>query len=343
MASEPLVALVLGGGGALGAFEAGVYEALEEGGVAPDWLAGTSIGALNAALVAGNPAQRRLERLREFWTSIAQAAPPVGGWSGDMRRLMKAASALRARLVGRPGLYRPHLPRLFSDLPRGWGGPSLYDSCPALETMRRLVDFERIGRGGPRLSVNLTDLQTGTPVVIDSGAGRVRPEHLIASMGLLPDLPPVEIDGQWFCDGGFSANLPLQAVLEPPPKTGLLCIAIDLLGEPGPPDFSLDGMMERSSDLLFANQTRGALALLEARHAVHEHRGSVRLMLLACDGRGERFSQKIWDFGRGSLAERWRAGKAAGETVLARIAELDALAAGSLEIHRLVVPNATVS
>lgn len=100
-------------------------------------------------------------------------------------------------------------------------------------------------------------------------------------------------------------------------------------------------MMERSSDLLFANQTRSAL--LEARHAAREDRGSVRLMLLACDGRGERFSQKIWDFGRASLAERWHAGKAAAERLLARIAELDALAPGSLEIHRLVVPNATAS
>jgi NTE family protein len=340
--SRPATALVLGGGGALGAFQAGVYEALEEGGIAPDWLAGTSIGALNAALIAGNPPERRLDRLREFWHLVAEPAARPAGWAGGARRAAKAASALRARVLGRPGLYQPHLPRLFLEAP-WWGHPSLYDLGPALESICRLVDLDRIHRAGPRLAVNLTDLESGRPVVVDSATARLRPEHLVASMGLLPDFPPTEIDGQWLCDGGFSANLPLQAVLEPPPRADLTCIAVDLLGEPGSPVFSLDGMMERSSDLLYANQTRAALALLEARHAERTDGVSVRLLLLACDGRGERVSQKIWDFGRRSLAERWRAGHAAGQRVLRRLAELDPPAAGRLEIDRLVVPNAIAS
>ena len=332
-------ALVLGGGGALGAFQAGVYEALEEAGVVPDRLAGTSIGALNAALIAGNPPGRRLERLRAFWDLIAQPALTTGSWPGDARRVVKALSALQARLLGRPGLYRPHLPRLFLQTP-AWGSPSLYQLGPALATLRHLVDFEQIGDSGPRLAVNLTDLETGAPVVVDSIATRLRPEHLVASMGLLPDFPPTEIDGRWFCDGGFSANLPLNAVLDPPPEQDLLCLAVDLLGDPGPPVFSVDGMMERSNDLLFANQTRSALATLEARNAGRTEGGRVLLLLLACNGQGERISQKSWDYGRRSLDERWRAGYEAGTGLVWRLRDLEPPAPAGLEIHRIVVPSA---
>ena len=178
--------LVLGGGGALGAFQAGVYEALEEAGRDPDRLVGTSIGALNAALIAGNPPERRLERLRAFWDQVAEPALSPAALSGDARRMAKAVFALHARLLGRPGLYRPHLPRLFLQNP-AWGSPSLHHLGPALATLRRLVDFDRIGDGGPGLAVNLTDLETGAPVLVDSASDRLRPEHLVASMGLLPD------------------------------------------------------------------------------------------------------------------------------------------------------------
>jgi NTE family protein len=331
--------LVLGGGGALGAFQAGVYEALEEAGLEPDRLAGTSIGALNAALIAGNPPERRLTRLRAFWELVAEPGLDPSGWSGDMRRAAKTLSALRARLLGRPGLYGPVLPRLFLQSPE-WGSPSLYQLGPALTTIGRLLDLARIGDGVPRLAVNLTDLETGAPVVVDNASAKIRPEHLLASMGLLPDFPPRQIDGRWLCDGGFSANLPLHTLLDPPPETDVVCVAVDLLGDPGPPVFSVDGMMERSSDLLFANQTRAAIATLEARYAARGEGGSVLLLLLACNGEGERFSQKIWDYSRRSLDERWRAGYEACATALTRLRDLPPPAPGRLQVHRLVVPNA---
>jgi NTE family protein len=333
--------LVLGGGGALGAFQAGVYEALEEAGLEPDRLAGTSIGALNAALIAGNPPERRLARLRAFWELVAEPGLGPAGWSGDTRRAVKALSAFRARLLGRPGLYRPALPRLFLQSP-DWGSPSLYQLGPALATIGRLLDLGRIGDGGPPLAVNLTDLETGAPVVVDSASAELRPEHLLASMGLLPDFPPTEIDGRWFCDGGFSANLPLHAVLDPPPETDVVCIAVDLLGEPGPPVFSVDGMMERSNDLLFANQTRAAIATLEARYAARVEGGSVLLLLLACNGEGERLSQKIWDYSRRSLDERWRAGCEAGIDLIGQLRDKEP-PPGRLEVHRSVVPSAVAS
>src|SRR5690606_7109878 len=176
------------------------------------------------------------------------------------------------------------------------GQPSLYDTTPALDTLRRLVDFTRIDGGEPRITINLTDLISGDSVLIDSASARLRPEHLLASMGLLPEFPPIEIDGRWFCDGGFSANVPLHAVLDPPPAEDLLCVAVDLLGEPGPPVFSVDGMLERSDDLLFVNQTRAAVALLEARYAQSAPGGAAVLLLVNLDGRSERIAQKVWDY-----------------------------------------------
>ena len=329
------LALVLGGGGALGAFQAGLYEALDEAGLVPAWLAGSSIGAFNAALIAGNPPERRVERLRSFWSLLAQPVIDGAAWSSDARRVRKAVAALGARLLGRPGLYTPVVPQLFLAAPQ-LGQPSLYDLAPALDTLRRFVDFDRIAEGQPRLTVNLTDLMSGECVLIDSATTRLRPEHLLASMGLLPELPPIEIDGRWFCDGGFSANLPLHAVLDPPPAEDLVCVAVDLLGEPGPPVFSVDGMLERSNDLLFANQTRATVATLEARYARRAAGGSVVLLLVALDGRSERIAQKIWDYGKPSITERWRAGRQAGATVVEQIGRLDTPAPGRLTVHRIV-------
>jgi NTE family protein len=301
----------------------------------PAWLAGSSIGAFNAALIAGNPPERRVEHLRSFWSLLSQPVIDGAEWSADARRVRKAAAALCARMLGRPGLYTPVVPQLFLAAPR-FGNPSLYDTAPALDTLRRFVDFDRIAEGDPRLSVNLTDLMSGERVLVDSATTRLHPEHLLASMGLLPELPPIEIDGRWFCDGGFSANLPLHAVLEPPPDEDLLCVAVDLLGEPGPPVFSVDGMLERSNDLLFANQTRATVSTLEARYAGRRSGGSVVLLLVALDGRSERIAQKIWDYGKPSITERWRAGRQAGATVVEQIGRLEAPAPGRLTVQRIV-------
>ena len=329
------LALVLGGGGALGAFQAGLYAALDEAGLAPDWLAGSSIGAFNAALIAGNAPERRVERLHSFWSLLAQPGIAETEWTGDARRIRKAVAAAGARLLGRPGLYTPIVPQLFLSMPRS-GQPSLYDTAPALDTLRRFVDFDRIAAGQPRITVNLTDLMSGEFVLVDSATTRLRPQHVLASMALLPEFPPVEIDGRWFCDGGFSANVPLHAALGPPPADDLLCVAVDLLGEPGPPVFSVDGMLERSNDLTFANQTRAALALFEAKYARRASGSSVTILLVALDGRSERIAQKTWDYGRSSILERWRAGQEAGATVVERIGRLETPAPGRLAVHRII-------
>jgi NTE family protein len=331
----PKLALVLGGGGALGAFQAGLYAALHDAELTPEWLAGSSIGAFNAVLIAGNAPERRVERLHRFWSLLAQPGIEETEWTGDARRIRKAVAAAGARLLGRPGLYTPIVPQLFLAAPRS-GQPSLYDTAPALDTLRRFVDFDLMAAGRPRVIVNLTDLMSGESVLIDSATTRLRPEHVLASMGLLPDLPPVEIDGRCFCDGGFSANVPLHAVLDPSPADDLLCVAVDLLGEPGPPVFSVDGMLERSNDLTFANQTRAALALLEAKYALRSSGSSVSIVLVALDGRSERIAQKTWDYSKSSIVERWRAGREAGASVVEWIDKLEAPAPGRLTVHRIV-------
>jgi NTE family protein len=328
------LALVLGGGGALGAFQVGVYQALDEGGFVVDRLAGTSIGAVNAALIAGNPQELRLERLRSFWDTVAEPVAGFARQSGEARRVIKALAALRARLLGRPSLYVPALPRLFLQGP-GPGSPSLYNHRPAMRTFRRFINFDRIAMGEPRLAVSLTDLVTGAAAVIDNAETRVGPDHLLASMALLPDFPPVELEGRWFCDGGFSANLPLNAILDPPPEDDLVCVAIDLLGDPGPPVFSLDGMMERSSDLLFSNQSRNQLATLEARFALRSSGGSITLLLLPYSGEGERIGQKIWDYGSRSIAERWRSGHDAGLELVRHLERIVPPPPGRLMVQRI--------
>jgi NTE family protein len=313
----------------MGAFQGGVYEALDAQRLLPDRLAGSSIGAVNAALIAGNPPGLRVGRLREFWDRVADPVTEGGSGADDVGRAGKAQAALHARLVGRPGLYRPVVPRLFlADSP--WGSPSVYQHGEAAQTLAGLIDFERL----LPVAANLTDLMTGEPVIVSSERQQLRPEHLLASMALIPDFPPVEVDGRLYADGGLSANLPIHAVLEPPPDGDLLVIAVDLLGEPGRPAFSVDGMLERSNDLMFVSQTRLLLSLADARQRLHG-RGSVTLAFIAYDGSGERIAQKTWDYGRRSLETRWAAGRRAAEGLRERLEALPPPPPGRVVVHRL--------
>ena len=331
------VALVLGGGGSLGAFEAGVYQALHEAGILPHWIAGTSIGAINAALIAGNAPDERVARLRTFWERISHGSAGGIAASGDARRIANLMASLRARLAGRPGLYTPTptLPRLFFELP-GWGRPWLYDFGPAAATLGELVDFGRLASGEPRLTLNATDLATGDAVLLDNSERELTPEHVLASAALVPDFPPFEIDGRLLCDGGYSANVPLQAVLGQPPEEDTVCIAVDLHASQAEAVWSVDGLAERREDLMFANQTRLAIEALRARYAAREELraiaaelprerrealrrqgglpgdASVALATLSYEGGTERIAQKIFDFSRRSIEDRWAAGLAQG-------------------------------
>jgi NTE family protein len=331
------IALALGGGGALGALHGGVYEALVEAGLAPDWLAGTSIGAFDAAIIAGNEPGEATRRLEAFWDLLVERQPSFG-IEGDLRRFQNFMAGLRSRLFGRPGLFLPSMPKLMGEA-SGFGGGGIYDLSPAAATLERIVDFDRIAGGRTRLTVNATDLLTGEPVLFDSSRTRLGPEHLVASASLMPDFGPVEIEGRQLCDGGFSANVPLPGFFVEPPGEPLVVVAVECLGYSGAPRSTRAGLGERANDILFTNQTRTMVSTLEARHLLAAARGRTKapvvLTMLCYRGRNEGTDQKLFDFSQASVAERWAEGHRLAAALPGLLTELPEPEPGAFEVHWL--------
>ena len=249
-------ALVLQGGGALGAYQAGVYEALLESDDKLDWVAGVSIGSVNAALIAGNAPEHRVARLKEFWnlvsSGIAQNIPLH--W-GD-RTLVNQWSAAAAAFVGIPGLFRP---RADPSLLLGGAAPvlSYYDTAPLKSTLERLVDFDRINRREMRLSLGAVNVRTGNSIYFDNATQRIGVEHIMASGALPPGFPPVHIDGQDYWDGGILSNTPLQYVLDSFPRSRpLVVLQVDLFSARGPMPHTLSEVIERQKDITYSSRTR---------------------------------------------------------------------------------------
>ncbi|GAC1527894.1 MAG: patatin-like phospholipase family protein [Ramlibacter sp.] len=250
-------ALVLQGGGALGSYQAGVYEALLQSDSKLDWVAGVSIGAINAALIAGNAPGERVSRLREFWNEVssapAQNVPPLG-WID--RGMLNQWSAASAALVGVPGFFRPR-----AGIPWMLGGAapvlSYYNTEPLKATLERLVDFDRINRRDMRLSVGAVDVRSGNSIYFDNTVQRIGVEHIMASGALPPGFPPVHIDGQDYWDGGILSNTPLQYVLDSFPRTQrLVVLQVDLFGARGPMPSNLSQVVERQKDITYSSRTR---------------------------------------------------------------------------------------
>ncbi len=204
---DKAVGLVLQGGGALGSYQAGVFEAISESEYLPDWVAGISIGAINAAIIAGNRMDQRVEKLRAFWDGVTASAVPwpvVGTGSTDTDRKIGALSALA---FGQPGFFapRPPLSWLFGAQPT-----SFYDTSTLRSTLERLVDFDRINAREMRFSVGAVNVRTGNFAYFDNASTRIGPEHVMASGALPPGFPAVEVDGELYWDGGLVSNTPLQ-------------------------------------------------------------------------------------------------------------------------------------
>ncbi|UFN49708.1 patatin-like phospholipase family protein [Roseomonas sp. OT10] len=253
----PCHVLVLQGGGALGSYQAGVYEAMVENCQPVDWVAGISIGAINAALIAGNPPGRRVERLRAFWEEVSSAIlvePPPLGAQG--RALFNEASAAWIAAAGVPGFFAPRWPPALLRAPGTPGALSIYDTAPLRRTLERLVDFDRIRDGGMRLSVGAVNLRTGNFTYFDSRETRIGPEHIMASGALPPGFPPVEIDGEAYWDGGIVSNTPLQYVLDEEQRRDLTVLQVDLFSARGPMPRSLPEVMEREKDIRYSSRTR---------------------------------------------------------------------------------------
>jgi len=273
------IALTLQGGGALGAYQAGVYQALDEAGIYPDWVAGISIGAINAAIIAGNPPERRITRLREFWDIVSanpligQAADHLGRFvNGPVRQLVNFASGQTAVIAGAPGFFMPRLLPPALAAPGSAAATSWYDTTPLRHTLERLVDFDRINANETRLSVGAVNVRTGNFVYFDTTTHKLSPAHIMASGALPPGFPAVEIDGEHYWDGGVVSNTPLQWVLQFGPRRDTLVFEVDLWSARGSMPRNLVDVETRRKDITYSSRTRDNVdrfkEMQRLRHAV---------------------------------------------------------------------------
>ena len=249
--------LVLQGGGALGAYQAGVFETLCALYREPSWVAGISIGAINAALIAGNPPELRVARLWEFWRLLSTGLPLSGlSTPVSLRESQNEASAAQVLLFGVPGFFAPRMPPAFWQAPGSPGATSYYDTAPLRHTLERLVDFGLLNSGAVRLSVGAVNVRTGNFAYFDSAKQPIDVRHIMASGALPPGFAPVEIDGEHFWDGGLVSNTPLQYVLDLPGKKRRVVFQVDLFAARGPLPLTLTEVSEREKDIRFSSRTR---------------------------------------------------------------------------------------
>jgi NTE family protein len=248
------VVFVLQGGGALGSYQAGAFEALAEGGFMPDWVAGVSIGAINAAIIAGNPPERRVARLRAFWEMVTSSTASFPSLRLPLwETIEQRVGAAGAMMFGQPGFFRPRNPLAWFG---GEGPVSYYDTSDLCRTLEELVDFDRINSRNTRLSVGSVEVETGNMIYFDSAQMRLTPDHIMASGALPPGFPPVEIDGKQYWDGGLVSNTPLQYVMGEKPRQHSLIFQVDLFPARGPRPRTLDEVAEREMDIRYSSRTR---------------------------------------------------------------------------------------
>ncbi len=330
-----LTAMVLQGGGALGAYQGGVYETLAANNYQPDWVAGISIGAINAAIIAGNRVEKRVEKLRAFWEGVSaglQGAPPWGG--SEWRTLHGEIASAVPLVAGIPGFFKPRFPPPYLTFGRLSKALSYYDTSPLAKTLADLVDFDFLNERGPRLSVGAANVETGNFEYFDSATMTIGPEHIMASGALPPGFPPVIIGGQAYWDGGLVSNTPLQYVLENAEGCALTVFQIDLFSAHGQMPSDLSDVAQRQKDIQYSSRTRlttdrfRQLADISAAAERLSHklpaalRDDADLAFLrgACPAdhvtlvhlihRKENFegSSKDYEFSRLSMEEHWAAG-----------------------------------
>ena len=335
------VGLVLQGGGALGSYQAGVYEALASSEYLPDWVAGISIGAINAAIIVGNAPENRLNRLRSFWEGItAHTSRWPSAPGGSLAVWQQKASTLTALIFGQPGFFAP---RTLQD----WLSPgklvSYYDTSALKGTLERLVDFDRINSAKEmRLSIGAVDVRTGQFSYFDSATIPIRPEHIMASGALPPGFPPVEIDGEHYWDGGLFSNTPLQYVLDYSPRRSRLTFQVDVFQAQGPLPSNLDEVNERDKDIRYSSRTQICSNAFRDRHDVRHAINELHKLLppdLANTEQARRLyehgcvtemdivqlvyrpiepqgASKDYEFSRSSMKMRWQRGISDARTAL---------------------------
>jgi NTE family protein len=257
------IALLLQGGGALGAYQAGVYEALAEADLHPDWVAGISIGAINSAIIAGNPPKQRVDALREFWHAVSVS--PLGipyfqhvEYDDTQHQLVNQASAIGVLLFGAPNFFVPRMPP-----PAVWppGSPdkaSYYDNTPLRATLERLIDFDRINAAEMRFSVGAVDIVSGNFTYFDCTTHKIAFEHIAASGSLPPGFPATKIGDSYFWDGGLISNTPLEWVLNGRPRRDTLAFQVDLWNARGELPKDMIGVEVRHKEIIYSSRNRAA-------------------------------------------------------------------------------------
>lgn len=268
------VALVLQGGGALGSYQAGVIEALATAGIDVDWVSGISIGAVNAALFAGNPPERRVAALRAFWDEMTSALPSFPIFPQDqIREFVHEWSAMSVLTTGVPGFFSPRMvPPTFA-VPGSLEAMSFYDSSPLAKTLNDLIDWDMLNDGPVRLSVGAVDVESGNFHYFDTATERLDARHIMASGALPPGLPPIEIDGRLWWDGGLVSNTPLTHVLDHQ-GAGMLIFQVDLFSATADRPKTIMDVMAREKEIRFSSRTRQVttelLKLRREREAIRE-------------------------------------------------------------------------
>jgi NTE family protein len=266
-ADKPRIALVLQGGGALGAYHIGAYQALQEAGQEPDWIAGISIGAINACILAGNQPAQRLRRLETLWDEISRP-DTTGSWlHGPLRRAYNRFSFMEAVLLGQPNFWRPRFPSPVFALQVPAEEASWCDTTPMRETLLRLADFDLINGGQTRLSLGATRVTTGELSFFDNRTGdSLTPDHVLASGSLPPGFPATRVGGELYWDGGCVSNTPLEAIFRDPQPGHTIVYMVDLWDARGPEPQSMDEVAWRQKQIQYASRSSHHIEQLATNH-----------------------------------------------------------------------------
>ena len=335
------VVLVLQGGGALGAYQAGVYQALAESGVAPDWVIGTSIGAINGAIIAGNPPASRLQRLQTFWSRIGNGRLFDDIWAPSI--IGNALAGMRTLAHGVPGFFQPNFPAIWNvHLPLGIEHAAFYTTEPLKATLTELVDFDYINHKRMRFTVGAVNARTGRMRYFDCRDTRVGLEHVMASGALPPGFPAVCIEGEPYWDGGLYSNTPIEVVLDDNPRLDSLIFSVNMWHSKGAEPKSVWQVLGRQKDIQYASRVESHIArqaqIHRLRHVIRELvkripadqkddpeikdlaeygcRTTMHLVRLLAPSLDHEDHTKDIDFTRAAISTRWQAGYADTRRVL---------------------------
>jgi NTE family protein len=338
------IVLVLQGGGALGSYQAGVYQGLQEAGIEPDWIIGTSIGAINASLIAGNEPTRRLERLNEFWSRVQRV--PHWSFRGAFPGFGERWSSYWTTLIqGIPGFFAPNpLAHAGDVFPLGADRAGYYSTAPLEHTLAELVNFDLINQGKPRLTVGAAHVRTSRMRYFDTREERLDVRNIMASGALPPAFPPVRIDGELYWDGGILSNTPTEAVFDDNPRKDAVIFSVHLWNPIGAEPTTMADVLNRHKDVQYSSRIASQIARHQQthrlRHVINElasrlpeserNNAEVRklldsgcqtrmhvVQLLAPQLDHEDHTRDI-DFSQSGIKRRWEAGYAHTRAVLAR-------------------------